>query len=195
VSDVAPRQKWGLTQEAFDGLLDVLGDNREHAAERYERIRIKLVKFFAWERCQDPEDRADETLNRVAKRIGDGEVIGNPDSYLYGVARMLLRESVVEGRRKAKVLEQVGREVESPSEAEEEPALHCLESCLSNMPAEQREFILEYYQGERRTRIETRRRMALRLQLPLNAVRNRALRLREKMDGCIRGCLAGKNET
>lgn len=195
MSDLAPhRQKWGLTQEAFDHLLAAFGDDRERAAERYEHVRTKLVKFFAWERCEDPEDRADETLNRLARRLSEGEQIGNPEGYLYGVARLLLCEAAAEGRRKAKVLEQLSHAT-PPVEPGDEGALQCLEACLSNIPADQRRFILEYYQGEQRTRIETRKRMALRLQLPVNAVRNRALRMREKMEDCVRQCLAGKKGT
>ena len=197
MSDVAPphRQKWGLTQEAFDHLLAALGDDRDRAAERYERARTKLVKFFAWERCDDPEDRADETMNRVARRLSEGEQIGNPEGYLYGVARLLLREAIVEGRRKSKVMEELSHGAATSAEPADDTALECLESCLRKMPADQRAFILEYYQGEQRTRIETRRRIALRLQLPVNAVRNRALRLREKMEDCVRECMGRKKAT
>ena len=60
-----------------------------------------------------------------------------------------------------------------------------LEHCLGLLSADQRSFLLEYYQGEQRTRIENRKRMAERLRLPLNAVRNRALRLREKLENCV----------
>ena len=191
MSDVVPqREKWKLTQEAFDCLLGALHDDRERAAERYERLRAKLIKFFEWERCESPEECADETINRVAKRVSEGERPANAERYFYGVARMLVRESEAAAKRKARVLEELGRE---PAADEEDPeiaaALECLEACLRGMPQEQSDFIIEYYEGDHRRRIETRRRMALRLQLPVNAVRNRALRLREKMESCVRTCL------
>jgi DNA-directed RNA polymerase specialized sigma24 family protein len=192
---VPQKQKWRLTQEAFDGLLGVLHDDRERAAERYERLRAKLIKFFEWERCESPEDCADETINRVAKRVSEGERLGNADGYFYGVARMLASESGLVARRKARVAEELAREGAAEEDPETTAALECLEGCLRGMPQEQSDFILEYYQGDQRMRIETRRRMALRLQLPVNAVRNRALRLREKMEGCVRQCLGKKKVT
>src|SRR5512147_2505802 len=88
----APRRKWTLTQEAFDQLLAALGEDRERAGETYLEIRSNLVRFFEWRGCPLPEDHADETFNRVAKRILEGEEILNPMSYCLGVARMLLLE-------------------------------------------------------------------------------------------------------
>src|SRR5215472_18339855 len=100
-SDTPPapgsRRKWTLTQEAFDKLLSALGDDRESAGEKYIEIRGNLTRFFEWRGCPFPEDHADETINRVAKRIAEGEEIRNPSSYCVGVARMLLLE-IAKGR-------------------------------------------------------------------------------------------------
>ena len=42
-------EKWSLTREAFDGLLALLGPDRDHAAERYLEIRRNLVPIrVAW---------------------------------------------------------------------------------------------------------------------------------------------------
>src|SRR5215471_11614968 len=75
------RRKWVLTQEAFDRLLASLGEDREVAGERYVEIRKNLVRFFEWRGSAFPEDHADETINRIAKRISEGEEIRNPGSY------------------------------------------------------------------------------------------------------------------
>src|SRR5881397_583650 len=40
------RQKWTLTQGAFDGFLASLGPNRDIAADRYLEIRRNLVRLF-----------------------------------------------------------------------------------------------------------------------------------------------------
>jgi hypothetical protein len=56
----------------------------------------------------------------------------------------------------------------------------------------QRSFILRYYQGDKRCRVENRHRMAEELDLPLNALRNRALRLREKIENCVSKCISTK---
>ena len=93
-NDLPGRKKeWVLTREAFDKLLTCLDPDRERAGIRYEIVRLKLVKFFEWRGCESPEDQADETINRVARRIDEGEVINNLESYFLGVARLLLLES------------------------------------------------------------------------------------------------------
>jgi|GEM_PF-6120657 len=38
----ATRQKWSLTQEAFDKLLDALGGDRESAAKKYLEINTRV---------------------------------------------------------------------------------------------------------------------------------------------------------
>ncbi|HKY43403.1 MAG TPA: CHAT domain-containing protein [Pyrinomonadaceae bacterium] len=85
-------QKWTLTQEAFDKLLVALGGgDREGGSERYLEIRSNLTRFFEWRGCSFPEDHADETINRIAKKVAEGEEILNPSAYAMGVARLLLR--------------------------------------------------------------------------------------------------------
>src|SRR5262245_56359395 len=87
------RPRWALNREALDRLLEALDPDRESASRRYEELRRKLINLFAWERSETPEDLADETLNRLARRLSEGVTIdGSVDRYAYGIARLLLRE-------------------------------------------------------------------------------------------------------
>jgi hypothetical protein len=86
MSEGTKRTKWALSKEALDGLLAALHADRTQAGVRYEQLRLKLVKFFTWERTTFPEERADEALNRLAKRMVEGESIGSVEAYLHGVA-------------------------------------------------------------------------------------------------------------
>src|SRR5215813_1021582 len=88
------RQKWALTQQAWDGLLLALGPDRDEAGEKYIEIRTNLTRFFEWRGCPFPEDHADETINRMAKRVAEGEEILNPAGYAMGVARLVVLEIV-----------------------------------------------------------------------------------------------------
>jgi hypothetical protein len=112
------RQKWMLTQDAFDKLLVALGGNRESGSEKYLEIRSNLTRFFEWRGCSFPEDHADETINRIAKKVAEGEQILNPSGYAMGVARLLLLESekptlvLSENARVARI--QIGLEPEEP---------------------------------------------------------------------------------
>ena len=88
------KKDWVLTQEAFDALLGWLDTNREVAAERYERIRNRLIKIFACRGCMEAEDLADETINRVTSKLADIQpgFEGDPARYFYAVAKKILLE-------------------------------------------------------------------------------------------------------
>src|SRR5678816_3611756 len=88
----AAREKWSLTQEAFDALMAAIAPNREAAADRYLEIRRNLVRLFEWRGCPTLDEYADETLNRCARKVAEGEQIRDLASYSMGVARMLFRE-------------------------------------------------------------------------------------------------------
>ena len=88
------KREWSVTQEAFDNLLKWLDPNRDKAAIRYEDLRRRLIKIFTVRGSTVPEDLADETINRVTKRVADLEksYVGDPAIYFYGVARMVQSE-------------------------------------------------------------------------------------------------------
>ena len=96
-----PRERWALTKPAFDALLDSLGTDRNAAAEQYLAVRRNLVRFFEWRGCATPEEYADESLNRCAKRVSAGDQIRDISIYAIGVARMLIKELRPEQSSKA----------------------------------------------------------------------------------------------
>jgi DNA-directed RNA polymerase specialized sigma24 family protein len=187
----APRRKWALTQEAFDRLLAAFGDDQESAGRKYLEVRANLTRFFEWRGCPFPEDHADETMNRAAKRLTEGEAIQNPSGYCMGVARMLLLEINKERAREQRALGEVAY---APSVAvdgaEAEGRVDCLRGCLEKLSPDNRELIVEYYQGEKGTKIENRKRLTERFKVPVNTLRMRALRLRERLQACVEECLA-----
>jgi DNA-directed RNA polymerase specialized sigma24 family protein len=184
------RRKWALTQEAFDKLLTHLGPDRESAGEKYLELRSNLRRFFEWRGCPFPEDHADETINRVAKRASEGEEIRHPASYFLGAARMLLLEIHKERAKERQALtERATADTTSYEFAELDPRVECLERCLGSLPTENRELIIQYYHGERGAKIENRKRLTDRFRVPLNTLRMRALRLREKLQVCVEDCL------
>src|SRR5215813_13421809 len=186
----AQRRKWALTQEAFDKLLAHLGPDRESAGEKYLEVRNNLIRFFEWRGCPFPEDHADETINRVAKRASEGEEIRNPAGYFLGAARMLLLEIHKERAKERQALSEMADAGDALYEFEElEPRVQCLERCLGNLSTENRELIIQYYQGEKGAKIENRKNLTDRFKIPLNTLRMRALRLREKLQVCVENCL------
>ena len=87
-------KNWSLSQEDFDALLAWLDSDRERAGIKYEQIRSSLIKIFTGRGCLDAEELADETINRVTRKIKDikSEFRGDPALYFFGVAKMLLLE-------------------------------------------------------------------------------------------------------
>lgn len=188
----AIRQKWTLTQEAFDKLLISLDGDRDSAARKYLEIRTNLTRFFEWRGCSFPEDHADETINRIAKRVIEGEAILNYSGYALGVARMLLLEINKGRQREQLALAEIGTAGEVYEEADDgEGRLVCLRSCLQTLSSDNRELILQYYQGEKGEKIQNRKKLMDRLGIPVNTLRMRALRLRERLQSCVEECVGG----
>ena len=185
------RQKWTLTQDAFDRLLIALGGDRDSGSEKYLEIRSNLTRFFEWRGCSFPEDHADETFNRIARKIDEGEAILNPAGYAMGVARLLLLEILKSRQREQTALNEIGTASDVYVAADDgEDRLVCLRDCLQSLSPDNRELILQYYQGEKGEKIQNRKKLLDQLGIPVNTLRMRALRLREKLQGCVQECLS-----
>jgi RNA polymerase sigma factor (sigma-70 family) len=195
-----PRQKWTLTPEAFNALLSWLDPDREQAGQRYEEIRSGLIKGFIRHGCTVPEDLADETINRVAKRIPEiaATYRGDPARYFYGVAHNVHMEYL----RRPQVVPLPQTELRlsiapTPPESTEdiEPVYSCLSGCMEQLTPRNREMILQYYRGERRVKIMLRRELAERLGVQLSLLRLQAQRVRAGLKKCILDCLSRKAPT
>jgi DNA-directed RNA polymerase specialized sigma24 family protein len=181
-----------LTRESFDALLAQLDPDRERAGERYETFRRKLVRLFEWRGCCTPEDLADETINRVARRMKEGLELHSSDPYGYfcGVAHLLYKEVLRRSSQEHRALAsgEVPPPIVVPEDAEPtDDRLECLRRCLERLPPEQRDLVLRYHQGE--NNISNRKALARELDVPLNALRIRVHRIRRGLEACVRECL------
>lgn len=186
----AEKIRWQLTKAAFDRLLSAFDPHPEVAGNIYLVLRRNLIRFFEVRGIKYAEDASDEVLNRLARKVENGENIDNINTYALGVARMLaleLRKSPLQ--KTTNEVPEIGVPPFDHDQAATEEKLGCLESCLSALSGENRTIIIDYYQGEKREKIENRRRLAGRLGIPQNALRNRAVRLRDTLETCITRCL------
>ncbi len=182
--------KWSISQTAFDRFLSSLDPDRELAGERYEALRRNLIHLFTWRGCGEPEDHADETINRVIRKMDEGEEIRDLISYAHGVARHLLLEIFKSRQKEQNLIEQLPSPVTPAEELNDaEQGVTCLRRCLNRLPQESRQLIVQYYHGDKRAKIEQRKRLADSLHITLNALRYRAFDLRQKLEGCITRCL------
>ena len=192
----SPEGARGLTAAGLAGLLARLDPDPERAATAYEVLRRTLVKFFDWRGAWVPEEGADETLDRLARKLAAGDQVGDVRSFAHGIARRVLLEQA--RRPEARIARADETELDglaaldASAEADDEPVPACLERCLAELPRESRELILQYYVAEGRAKIENRRRVAEDLGLSDNALRSRAQRVRDRLERCIAQCLAKK---
>ena len=186
----AARQKWSLTRDAFDALLASLGPDRDIAAARYLDIRRNLVRLFEWRGCSTPDEYADETINRCARKIGEGVEIRDLNTYAIGVARMLLREMSRERARESRPLDQAPEPRVLPFDPGngQEARLECLRRCMAQLSPENRDLVLSYYRDDKGQKVQNRRRLTESLGVPAGALRMRVLRLRETLQLCTGNC-------
>jgi DNA-directed RNA polymerase specialized sigma24 family protein len=190
LSSVPSRKiEWDLTPEAFEQLLFWLNPNREQAGRKYEEIRRKLIKIFTCRGCICPEELADETMNRVTRKVPEiiGNYVGDPSLYFYGVAHNVHLEYV---RKKPNLLPPPAPD--PPEETERD--YECLDQCMERLTSKSRELVLEYYQSEKRAKIDRRKELASRLGIAVNALRIRAHRIRSNLQECVFECTKRKQE-
>lgn len=182
-----------MTERSLAGFLSVLDEDPERAGEQYEIIRRKLVKFFEWRGSTTSEELADETLNRLARKIDEGEAIRNLSAYIGGMARLVWLEALKEQERARDALEDLRASSHNPSQTDSQ-RIECFELCLEGLLPENRALILDYYRAEKSDKIRLRKQLAEKLGTPLNALRIRAHRIRLQLEKCVGDCLRKSEE-
>ncbi|MFN0085601.1 MAG: hypothetical protein ACKVX9_09455 [Blastocatellia bacterium] len=182
--------QWALTREALARFLACLDADAERAGEKYEAIRLRLMKFFDWRGAHFPEECADVTINRVIRKLDGGEELQDLETYCLGVARLVFLETLKHPQRRHIGLEEAPVITAPAVEEEESDQNRCFHRCLGELPPDSRRLVLHYYQDERRDKINNRQAMADRLGIPLNALRNRVQRIRDRLERCIEQCLS-----
>ena len=172
-----------MTQQAFDTLLNQLDPDREIAGAQFEALRHKLLRFFNHQSCAFPDRWADETLDRVAKRLSEGSPVAKIDIFALGVAGRVLREARVIETRQAFV-----KELPTHDPAAKERDAACLGDCLARLPEGARELIEQYYLGIPESRSAARKTLAASMGVSSEALRHRALRVRRQLETCLLDC-------
>lgn len=193
VAGIAARRRgsWQLSQRGFERFLEALHADRNAAAERYEEIRAKLLRFFEWRGCSFPDEHADETITRVIRKIDEGERIQDPATYCHGVARLVLLEALKQRERQRAAMAQLDPPPPLADDGDIERRLECLRRCLRTLPPDQQALIAEYHRDDGASRIERRKRLAATLGIGANALRIRAHRLGDRLGTCVGRCIGG----
>ncbi len=190
-----------LSKEEFEALLYWFSDDREEAGREYEQIREGLVRFFRFRGCGDSLTLADETINRVAKRLDTLEVSQNKNklTIFHGFANFIFKEYLRDESKKEIhstfdfFLSAEKTEEEIESEKSKERELGSLEKCLQTLNEKERKLLTDYFGGQNNVKIVQRRNMAEYLGISPNALHVRIFRIKERLIKCMKHSEGKKN--
>ena len=185
-----------MTPEDFDEVILWLGSapdgavvpNRDRGTEKYEKIRHRIIRIYGTRGCGRADEIADKALDRFAIKARKLRLTykGDPALYIYAIAKKVYRE----------ILREEGQTITAPparDDSDEVELRHAwLEHCLKILKPESRDLILRFYYGEKREKIENRKKLAAELGITSRALSLRALHIRQKLFECVKGYLSGK---
>ncbi|MFT3743166.1 MAG: hypothetical protein QM785_02625 [Pyrinomonadaceae bacterium] len=180
-------------QTTFDAFLALLDADRAAAGTKYEQLRLRLERFFEWRGCEASDELTDICLDRVQKKIAEGEIIQNVTAFAATIAQFVYKESL---RSKSRLTDSIDSEdapeIAAPEiEVDEDDRLNCLETCLAGFQINDRNLIVSYYDTDEKTMIASRKRLADSLAVSLNTLRIKVCRLKAKLEKCTKDCCRG----
>lgn len=184
---------WELTGEALARLLECFDPDPEVAGNEYGKLRTEIVETiferYGVRSTLDLEELADNTFDRVAKKLMEGEQVEHIGAYSKAVARLILKEYWKKLRKRPAPVDEIDPEKLPAAPPEDDPAPGCLDRCMEKQPPETAALIVEYYWNDgSESAAERRYRLSVRLGITIEALRNRMVRLRNKLEKCINDC-------
>ena len=179
-----------LGPEALEGLLARLGPDPDAAAGEYRRLHRRLLAFFESHGALEPERDADETLDRLARKLREGHVIRDVPAYVHGLARNVLREAWRRARREDGVREALP--ALPPPPVPDALLWDSFDRCLAELEPDRADLLVAYYSASRRSNRAWRAELAASRGLSLNALRIRVFRAREALRESLARSLAEK---
>jgi len=183
------KKDWDLTEDLFNLFLSWLNPDRDVAGKKYEAIRHELIRKFNSRQCRVSEELADQTFDRVIRRLPAiiDSYRGDPEAYIYASARSVFFDH----------LEKCW--VPLPEDLPDKPILRhddhkeriaeCQDRCVSMLDPADRKLVLQYYREDKQAKIDHRRRLAESLGIEIETMRTRMHRLRNQLRQCVKDCL------
>lgn len=186
---------FAITSTSFELLLSRLDkDDPSSAAERYETLRMKLVRTLVWKGCPESEadSLADTVLDRVAAKLESGIEIRSINSYSLEVLRFVHLEYRRRHREEAVGDEEMPVVAVGPEHPEDpDDRLRCLRKCLGEVVPNDRDrkLITGYYDLDAGDKLKNiRKQLADSLGMTMVNLKVRACRLRDRLERCIGDC-------
>jgi DNA-directed RNA polymerase specialized sigma24 family protein len=196
-------QRGKPSTDSFSRLLKWLDGDMDSHGLKYEEMRRRLISYFDRKDCGSPDDLADETLNRVMKWLEQAgkDYDSEPAKICYNTARFVFHEYLRRPDREHENLEEVSTTLQLSGEPRQamaieeeqwakERRLGCLDRCAQQLATDDRDLIVRYYHGEQRVKLNNRKALAAERKITANALSIKACRIRDKLRGCVTGCLS-----
>ena len=169
-----------MDPKIFEDLLLNLEPQSPTVEKAFQHVRLKLIKFFSWRRCDEPDALADETISRLLKSFSTEQkpLPDKPYSYVYAVATNVFREWM-RGIKKHAVLVDLDESIPSPPRIDD-----CQRECLKRLSVKQLELLEAYYLDR-----EPRETLAQSEGVSLNVLRLQIHRLKYKFRLCYEDCI------
>jgi DNA-directed RNA polymerase specialized sigma24 family protein len=185
------RKNIEITPKDFSGLLEYLSPDADEAAKKYEEIRARLIKYFYFRGCFDPEALADEAINRITVRLPETRFTDTAAfaGYFYSFASNIYLEDL---RRRKKVvsIEEITSETNDHAEETGHSSVSaCLERCLLTHPPKERNLVMEYYSFGKGESSRQRKRMAVEQDMSEQSLYAFVARVRKSLRECVKNCL------
>jgi DNA-directed RNA polymerase specialized sigma24 family protein len=180
------RVRTPIDRPIFETFLHALAPDHEEAGRTYEATRACLLRFFDTCQCFPADELADETLDRIARRIFEGVDVTDLRRYALGVARRVASEH----RKMVRFASSLPALLAQPVPYEEDhltAQLDALERGLARLPGTERDLVLSYFRQEGAPR--SRRQLSQEAGLSRVALRVRVHRIRKKLAVMLADCV------
>lgn len=181
-----------MTGEGLEQFLNWLDADREQAALKYEKLRLKLVSYFMKRQCPSSEDLADKVLDAVMAHLlkQNSLLLAKPLPYIFGIARNVCRQFFDKQLLTSDEIDWDRLLAPHPLEesSRKERRSECLHRCLRNLKDPDRQLFLLYYLKKSDVLDEYRLRLATQFGLTINGLRLKMMRLRDRLRFCITAC-------
>lgn len=157
------------------------------APDSLEALRRRLTRFFEWEGCCEPDECANDVLNEIATRLAAGERVPNVLALSTSTARRILKEKM-----SARVLDQARLMLEPATAANaaashDDPAVQqqdqrVFDASFQSLSPDAKALLCSFYRPDPPDRLQAWTSMTGAGQIPLQDLRAKALRERERLE-------------
>src|SRR5215203_1606241 len=135
-----------LTSESFAILLESLSPDGAEAARLYTKLHESLVRYFELKGISAPDKAADETLDRIPKRINQNTKKEDIRFIAFSVAKFVFLEKLRKEQKRIRADESFYRKTDAVKDfpgAKDE--LEPLRDCFESLYEHERKLLASYF--------------------------------------------------